>query len=67
MIKTETWIGWVAAVLVTCVGGTGAAVTFAYAQFETKERANETREMLKEIIGKVDALGGFQPGPIKRR
>jgi hypothetical protein len=60
-IKTETWIGWIAGITVVLITGTFVVITFAFAQFETKEHSNERWEMvseqLKRINDKLDHMG----------
>jgi hypothetical protein len=63
-IKSEVWVGWVGAIAVAAITATFVAVTFAYANFETKEhskeRVDELAKQLDRIESKVDALSGFR-------
>lgn len=64
-IKQEVWVGWLAAVAVSAVAGTFVAITFAYAQFETKEHAREKQDAserrLERIEDKLDAVIEHRP------
>lgn len=66
-VKSEVWVGW----MVTLVAATFVAITFAYAQFETKEHSKEVRDgtdkRLERIENKLDALIEHRPyrGPVK--
>ncbi len=64
--KQEVWIGWLGAISVSAIAGTYIIITFAYAQFETKEHANERissiDKRLERIEMKLDALNETKRG-----
>lgn len=59
--KFETWMEWTVAAVVA----TAALVTFAYANFETRDHAHEqmgvVKAELQAINSKLDVLGGWAP------
>ncbi len=65
-INTETWLAWFGATLVAVIGAISIAITFAYAQFETKEHSKEIKAdvvvRLDRIESKLDTIGAFQQG-----
>lgn len=59
-VERETWLAWLGATLIAAVSMTFVLLTFAYANFETKEHAKETRDddakWRGRIEDKIDAL-----------
>lgn len=53
-IKSEVWVAWLGATAVAAVTMTFVMLTFAYAQFETKERAKETRDALDRRLERME-------------
>jgi hypothetical protein len=63
MINTESWVAWLGATVVAAVAGTFVLLTFAYAQFETKEHSKERIDtltaQLNSMDGKLDRILGY--------
>ncbi len=66
-VRQEVWVGWMGAL----VAATFVVITFAYASFETKEHAKETRDALDKRLermeDKMDAMLEKRPyrGPAR--
>jgi hypothetical protein len=62
MIKTETWVAWLGSAAI----GAAALVTYAYANFETKDHAKENaaniHAELHDMNAKLDVLIGWKTG-----
>lgn len=52
--KTETWIGWLAASVATLVPAAVGATVFAYAQFETKDHADERIQGINDRLSHIE-------------
>ncbi len=66
LIKKETLLAWFGASLVAAIGAVTIAITFAYAQFETKEHSKETKDtlikQLDRMENKLDTISVIQQG-----
>jgi hypothetical protein len=71
-IKTEVWVAWLGATVVAAVTMTFILLTYAYAQFETKDHAKEREADITTQLSKMDKklnilLGLDEAGvPIRR-
>ncbi len=58
-IKTETWVGWIAGFSLAMVTVVFVAITYAYANFETKEHAKDVADRVTRLDQKFDEVFGI--------
>ena len=64
-IRLETWIGWMAAGIAAGISATALIITYAFANFETKDHAHEqqlsTQSQFQDINNKLEMRLGWKP------
>jgi len=66
-VQLSVWVGWVGGVVVASVTGTFIALTFAYANFETKDRATERLELMSKAIAETKAESRERTEDVRHR
>lgn len=70
-IRPEVWVGWIAAGILGGAGFVFLIVSYAFANFETKEHAKETNDDLRSRLvrmeDKIDELDVPRRMPASKR